>query len=126
MVTFEAISTWAPDFVAAIRTSLESVAGGASIQAMFKNLISSDPQRFFDSTGKQIPGIFEVNSETAASSGEWNLTAGDIIEIRVQFSFAAVITRRDVADGQLSGDVNTKTVEDTEKFAIRLQLKVTA
>jgi hypothetical protein len=109
----------------AIKDSFESGAGLTAVSTMFKNLISSDPQRFFDASGKQIAGIFEVKADTN-SNGIWNLTVDDIIEIRVRFSFAAAITRRDVADGQLSGAVNTKEVSNTETFAIRLQLKVTA
>jgi hypothetical protein len=107
----------------AIKNSI--VGNHSAIASMFKNLISSDPQRFFDAQGKQIAGIFEVKSDSS-SSGIWNLTADDIIEIRVKFSFGAVITRRDVADGQLSGDVNTKEVASTEQFAIRLQIKASA
>ncbi len=113
------------DFTNAILLSLVSADGAGAVKAMFRNLISSDPQRFFDASGKQIPGIFEVNADSL-SNGEWQLTAGDVIEIRVRFSFGANVTRRDAAEGQLDGTNNTETISSSDKFAIRLQLKLTA
>jgi hypothetical protein len=110
---------------AAIEASLGTSEGEASTVKMFKDLLSSDPQRFFDASGKQVPGLFEKNTDVSGA-GNWNITAGDVIEIRVEFEFAAAITRRDGADYQITSTASpaaTKNVPSGEKFYVRLQVK---
>jgi hypothetical protein len=116
------------DLVTAIKTSV--AAHPEDIKQMFKDLIAADPQRFFEANGKQVTGIFETNAD-ATSSGSWKLTAGDVIEIRVEFEFAEAITRRNAAADQVSTsasplDVTSVNIASGHKFAIRLQLTATA
>jgi hypothetical protein len=108
----------------AIKDSLLGTDGVASVKKMFRDLVSSDPQRFFDASGKQVSGIFETNGDVSGN-GSWNLTAGDIIEVHVEFNFANTISRRDAADNQIEtvGTAqNTTNVAAEQKFRIRLQL----
>jgi hypothetical protein len=110
------------DLENAIRDSL--VTKTPSVVKLFKDLISSDPQRFFDASGKQVPGIFETNADVSGS-GSWRMTAGDVIEVRVEFTFAAAITRRDVTEQQIDSNTEpaaTRNIAAGEKFAIRLQI----
>jgi hypothetical protein len=104
----------------------DSIAGNTpAVQAMFKNLISSDPQRFFDASGKQVSGIFETNAD-ASGAGNWNLAVGDVIEIRVKFTFGGEITRRSAANQELTVGNDTITLAQGEVFYVRFQLKVVA
>jgi hypothetical protein len=116
--------------VNAIATSLSLPANQSSAQKLFKDLLVSDPKRFFDASGVQLPGLFEVNPASTVTSGEWQITAGDVIEIRLEFEFKEAITRRDIADSQLdtngnpdTGANSTKEILTGEKFYIRLQVK---
>lgn len=103
-----------------------SIAGNSSaVQAMFKNLISSDPQRFFDGSGKQVTGIFETNAD-ASGAGNWNLTVGDVIEVRVKFTFGGEISRRSAANEELEVGADTQKLAVGEVFYVRFQLKVAA
>ena len=128
-----------PVLSSAIHTSLaaEEVLTDASginkgaIHAMFTDLLSTDPGRFFNAEGKQIPGLFEVNYDFD-SSGSWQFVENDKIEMRVQFTFMTAVTRTGVKDPaqRLPSDVNT---EDTSSiiipaggaFTIRLQITAT-
>jgi hypothetical protein len=111
----------------------DSVAANAGdVSQMFKDLIAADPQRFFTAAGQQVTGIFETNAEIAAKvTGSWALVAGDIIEIRVEFTFAEPITRRDAAADQVSTtglplETTTVNIDGGHKYAIRLQLTTVA
>ena len=111
-------------FTTAIKDSLVGTDGVESVKKMFRDLVSSDPQRFFDVSGKQVAGIFETNGDVSGT-GIWNFTAGDIVEIRVEFHFGSAITRRDAADNQIEtvGNAqNTTNVAADTKFNIRLQM----
>jgi hypothetical protein len=108
----------------AIRLSMVNTDGTTSVEKMFKDLLSSDPQRFFDASGKQITGLFEKNTDVSGN-GNWNITAGDVIEVRIEFVFGAAVTRRDGADYQIvtvNTPDNTKNLGAGEKFFIRLQI----
>lgn len=105
----------------AIRNSI--ALNSSAITKMFKNLISSDPQRFFTAQGVQVGGIFETNGDVTGS-GNWNLTTGDIIEIRVKFTFGGAITRRGVANQELTIGDNTTSLNSGEVFYVRFQLVV--
>lgn len=74
-------------------------ARNGSVDQMFRDLLASDPKRFFDAAGKQVPGLFETNTD-AAGTGDWALTAGDIMEIKLNFNFTAPVTRRVVRADQ--------------------------
>lgn len=126
------------DVSLAIDTSiLANNARGGSVDQMFRDLLASDPKRFFDPDGKQLPGLFETNTD-AAGAGTWALTAGDILEIKVNFNFTAPVTRRVVrADQQplaSGGGAITPAEESLEQeiipaghvFPVRLQIVLTA
>jgi hypothetical protein len=107
---------------------------GEAVDQMFRDLLSSDPKRFFDATGKQLPGLFETNAD-AAGDGDWKLDAGDVIEIKVNFKFGAAVTRRAVRSDQqpLAADggalspaeasVEQEIIAVNEIFPVRLQLR---
>jgi hypothetical protein len=122
--------TTSEDVAAAITNSLEHADNAAAINNMFRDLIAADPMRFFDASGNQIPGLFEINSDVSGS-GDWGLVQDDIIEIKTKFTFAAPVTRRGVVGGQYSTST-VDTVEHDDKvatndfFRIRLQIKLTA
>jgi hypothetical protein len=124
---------------AAIETSFrteENLTGSAgvnkgAVDAMFRDLLATDPMRFFTPSGNQIPGLFETNSDVA-SSGSWQLVENDKIEVSVEFKFTNPVTRRGVLDPsqQMGSPANT---DDTEAvvipagstFNIRLQILAT-
>jgi hypothetical protein len=108
---------------------------GQSIDDMFRELLKTDPTRFFDTKGHQISGLFEVNTDEAAS-GSWLFTPGDCIEIKLQFTFQEPVTRRVVSANQQSltnqeivfqeQAVEQIIIPKDATFAIRLQLLATA
>jgi hypothetical protein len=71
-------------------------ARGQAVDKMFRDLLAADPARFFDASGHQIPGLFETNTDLSGS-GNWELTAGDVIEIKTTFTFSAQVSRRVVS-----------------------------
>jgi hypothetical protein len=93
-----------------------------SVNKLFRDLLTSDPKRYFDASGHQINGLFETNPADEPNSGSWLITEGDVIEIRLEFEFAEAITRRNVADSQLEGAQAAYEIAAGEKFYIRLQL----
>ena len=108
---------------------------GQCIDTMFQVLLKTDPNRFFDSEGHQIPGLFEIHTDQDAT-GSWLFTAGDCIEIKLQFTFQEPVTRRVVrADQQplteqgiVFGEqaVEQVIIPKDATFAIRLQLVATS
>lgn len=102
-----------------------------SVDAMFRDLLATDPMRFFDATGNQIPGLFETNVDVD-STGPWAFVENDKIEMRVQFNFTNAVTRRGVQDTTqgLSGPAATENVDSVvipagSNFIIRLQIVAT-
>lgn len=123
---------------AAIDTSiLGHNARAGSVDQMFRDLLASDPKRFFDAAGKQVPGLFETNTDVAGN-GDWKLVAGDIMEIKINFNFTAAVTRRVVrADqqplssmaGSGAGPFSEASLEQEiipagHVFPVRLQIKL--
>lgn len=108
---------------------------GQSIDEMFQDLLKTDPTRFFDTEGHQIPGLFEIHTDESAT-GSWLFTPGDCIEIKVQFTFQEAVTRRVVkADQQPLAEQGIQFSEQAVEqviipkdatFSIRLQLLATA
>ena len=101
---------------------------GYYVDNMFTNLLAADPMRFFDASGKQVPGLFEVNADVSGT-GSWNLVAGDKLEFPLEFAFSAEVTTASVIDSaeELSGNTNKSTVlKAGDKFNIRLQVIITA
>jgi sugar lactone lactonase YvrE len=89
---------------------------------MFRDLLAADPSRFFDSAGKQIPGLFEVNADTD-SKGSWGFVQNDKIEIVVQMKFLNPVTRRSVDSAE--EDSETVVITAGSTFKIRLQIVAT-
>lgn len=112
----------------AIQSSLEaSDASGAGcfVDAMFTNLLASDPMRFFDASGRQVSGLFETNPD-ASGVGTWKLGINDKIEIPLEFTFTAPVTLNSVGNtaGELSGNTDPTTILSAgHTFTIRLQLQ---
>jgi hypothetical protein len=111
----------------AVESSLqvdEAVGVGGYIDNMFTNLLAADPMRFFDASGRQPSGLFETNADVSGV-GSWNIVLNDVIEIPLQFTFAAPVTVNSVGNtaGELSGNTEpTLMVPAGETFNIRLQL----
>ena len=93
-----------------------------SIDAMFRDLLAADPSRFFDVTGRQIPGLFETVADTDAR-GNWCFVQNDKIEIAVQMRFVNAVTRRAVGEGE--DTTETVVIPAGSTFKIRLQLVAT-
>jgi hypothetical protein len=106
---------------AAIATSLST--NTSSVQKLFRDLLTSDPKRFFDSNGHQIVGLFETNPAPSDHNGTWLITENDVIEIRLEFEFTEAITRRNITASQLETAGATKEIAAGEKFYVRLQVK---
>lgn len=123
------------DIGAAVQSSITTHTGrGDSVDQMFRDLLAADPARFFDAQGKQEPGLFETNTDVNGF-GNWKLTADDILELKLEFTFKEQVSRRVVSTQQQplagSAPVGEKVTEEViipanSKFAIRLQIKVTA
>ena len=122
---------YAAAIVAAFNNS-ESQSGASgnekgAVDAMFRDLLSADPLRFFDASGAQVPGLFEANTD-ASGSGTWNLVQDDMIEVRTIFTFEHAVTLRtslDVAQNlNLASQSNSETVYIAagSKLSIRLQI----
>jgi hypothetical protein len=122
-----------------IRTSFnteEALSGSpglnkGAVDAMFRDLLASDPMRFFDARGNQIGGIFETNAD-ASSTGSWGFVENDKIEMRVQFRFTNSVTRRgvqdptqDIATAANTEDTETVVIAAGSTFTIRLQIIAT-
>ena len=109
--------------ISSIETSLrteEASPNAGAVNEMFQDLLSQDPTRFFDAAGKQIPGLFEVNTATP-STGPWNFVENDRIELNVQFTFSNAVT---LAASPTAASVAT-TISAGTTFKIRLQLLAT-
>lgn len=121
-------------FTAAEALSSQTTNEKGAIDAMFRDLLASDPTRFFDSDGKQVAGLFESKTD-ATSSGTWQLVGGDVIETRVEFTFQNMITLRttrdvsqalnDASGNPLDANKETIIINSGDKFNIRLQLNIT-
>jgi hypothetical protein len=115
----------------AIVDSFKTNVGGA-MKDMLRDLISADPHRFFDASGVPMPGIFEINPDEA-SSGSWNITENDIIEVKVKFIFQSKVTRRGVAgrehnltnpEDATGAQENQQTIiNPNDYFYVRLQMR---
>jgi hypothetical protein len=109
----------------AISTSF--LAEGAAVDLMFRDLLSADPARFFDASGNQLPGLFEVSVD-AAGEGSFGIVAGDIIEVKVKMIFEHEVSRRGVAGRE--HDITSEAGPEDEQvviapldyFYIRLQM----
>jgi hypothetical protein len=122
------------DVGAAVGTSIDANnARAGPVDQMFRDLLAADPARFFDGSGLQIPGLFEINAD-ASGNGDWLLAADDIFEIKLKFVFTAQVSRR-VVSAQEQPTVEGGTAEDVteeviipanHELKVRLQLKVTA
>ena len=101
----------------------EALSRDGAVNDMFQDLLSEDPTRFFDAAGKQIPGLFEVNS-TDSFTGSWNFVENDRIELNVQFTFTNPVTVNSTAGD--SENIESKVVIPAGvSFKIRLQLLAT-
>jgi len=112
------------DFADAIHSSLESADGEAGVVVMFNDLVSSDIARFTVDTTTN-PGIQGGGGATSALSdgaGEWAFVVGDIIDIKVEFTFTSAVTIK--TENSLDAAVNK--VASNDKFKIRFQLIATA
>jgi hypothetical protein len=81
------------------------------VDSMFRSLLSIDPQRFYRD-GKQIAGLFESNTD-AAASGNWCLTVGDKIEVPIRLFFRAPVTVLSVVDGAKNASSDTPDEVET-------------
>jgi hypothetical protein len=109
---------------------------GTALDIMFRDLLSVDPYRFFNTSGVPVSGIFEVNADVAGS-GSWLLVENDIIEVKLKLIFNSNVTRRGVSgrehnltstatENNAGAQENQQTIiKPNDYFYIRLQLKST-
>lgn len=102
--------------IGGITSSFQAEEGGA-LTTMFRDLLASNPQRFFDGSGAAPPGLFETAQDVSGSGG-WGLVAGDTFEIRIRLVFKSQVTRRG-AGGQGLQIV----IAPNDFFYVRLQLR---
>jgi len=97
------------------------------IDSMFTNLFAAQPMRFFDASGNQMPGLFEVNADISGS-GSWNLMLNDAIEIPIQFTFTENVTLSSARDDAGVGAAQSTTVmiKSGDTFSVRLQILASA
>jgi hypothetical protein len=121
MVTNSTVAT-------AIIASLKGNESG-SLDLMFRDLISSDPHRFFTEDGVSEPAIFEVRPETSGH-GTWKITEGDIIELKLKLQFQSKVSRRGVAGREINvsalgsyPDNQQIIINPGDYFYVRLQIK---
>jgi hypothetical protein len=114
----------------AVVDSFKAEVTGA-VDTMFRDLLAADPKRFFDASGIPVTGIFETNADLAGS-GTWNLTNGDILEVKLKMVFKSKVTRRGVAgrehnvtatDSDAAQENQQTVISPEDYFYIRLQLK---
>jgi hypothetical protein len=112
----------------AITESLKAQVSGA-VDGMFRDLLASDPARFFDAAGVPVPGIFETNAD-AAGAGSWKLTGEDTVEVKLKLVFKSKVTRRGVAGREINvsalgsyPDNQQIIINPEDYFYVRLQLK---
>jgi hypothetical protein len=104
------------------------------VDTMFRDLLATDPMRFFDGSGNQLTGLFETNADVSGSDS-WQLVENDILEVKLRFTFENPVTRRGVAghehnitypENAAGEQENQQTIIGAgDYFYIRLQLKVT-
>jgi hypothetical protein len=112
--------------VAATGTSGES----GYIDTMFAQHLASNPMRFFDSSGRQVYGLFEIHPDDDAFGG-WYFENGDSFEIPIAMTFQKPVTMVGTPDPlSFSRDNNaepsntnlTKVISSNDSFRVRLQL----
>jgi hypothetical protein len=126
MLSNETVST-------AITESFKAQVSGA-LDTMFRDLLSSDPHRFFDASGIPEAGIFETNADVSGA-GAWKITDDDILEVKLKMIFHSRVSRRGVAgrehnltstatEDAAGAQENQQTVINPEDyFYVRLQMK---
>lgn len=102
--------------IGAITSSFQAEQAEA-LTTMFRDLLASNPQRFFDSSGQAPPGLFETAQDVSGSGG-WGLVTGDTFEIRIRLVFKSQVTRRGPAGQGLQVVINPN-----DFFYVRLQLR---
>jgi hypothetical protein len=115
----------------AITQSFKDQVSG-SLDSMFRDLLASDPHRFFDAAGVPAAGLFETKTD-AVGAGGWNITEEDKLEVKLKLTFQSPVTRRGVAGGELNistpenaagAQNNQQTmIAEGDYFYIRLQLR---
>jgi hypothetical protein len=115
---------------AVVQSFKDQVSG--SMDAMFRDLLASDPHRFFDAAGVPAAGLFETKTDVAGA-GAWKITEEDKLEVKLKLTFGSPVTRRGVAGGEInvSGPENAAGAQNNQQtmiaegdyFYVRLQLR---
>jgi hypothetical protein len=112
----------------AISTSF--LAESVAVDMMFRDLLSADPARFFDASGNQLPGLFEVSTDVSGE-GSFGIVPDDIIEVKLKMTFTNQVSRRGAGGrehdltGATEGLENEQVViAPNDYFYIRLQMVV--
>ena len=123
MLSNETVST-------AITEAFKAAEAGA-LDTMFRDLLASDPHRFFDASGIPAAGMFETNSDVYGS-GNWKMVENDTIEVKIKMTFKSKVTRRGVAgaehnltatDADATQENQQTVIAPEDYFYVRLQLK---
>jgi len=121
------VAACAADTIACTNFAAAQSADYGGVDAMFRNMLSTVPLRYFQANGTQVPGLFETNFVTApsdpASQGSWNFLENDCLEMRVQFTFQQPVAHESIDGvGQVSA---TTVIKAGDSFSIRLQIVAT-
>jgi hypothetical protein len=123
MLSNETVST-------AITEAFKAAEAGA-LDTMFRDLLASDPHRFFDASGYPMPGMFETATDVYGS-GDWKMVQDDTIEVKIKMMFKSKVTRRGVAgrehnltatDADAAQENQQTVISPDDYFYVRLQLK---
>jgi hypothetical protein len=114
-------------FADAIIASFEGNEATA-VDAMWRDLLTACPNRYFDASGIPVTGIFETNTDVSGS-GTWSIIDNDVIEVKVKFVFQSTVSRRG-AGGREHDLTSTPGIENQQEiispgdyFYIRIQMK---
>jgi hypothetical protein len=100
----------------------------SALDTMFRDLLTADPHRFFNTSGVPEMGIFETNADVSAS-GTWKIIENDVLEIKTKFVFHSQISKRGTAGREhLLSQINSAenqqiVIRPDDYFYVRLQIK---
>lgn len=132
-VSMSIVGSFNDDEATACATDALASSGGVQgldyggVDAMFRNMLSSVPLRYFQANGTQIPGLFETNFATSPSDpsaqGSWNFLENDCLELRLQFTFQQPVAHESINEvGMVAA---TTVINAGDSFSIRLQILAT-
>jgi hypothetical protein len=95
---------------------LDASGSPGAVNTMFRKYLADNPRRFFDASGKQITGLFEIHTDVPGA-GIWGFQLSDQIEIPLEFTFSHSVQLHSAKEQSSSSIINAG-----ETFQILLEL----